>query len=209
MIALPTTGGGWSTILADPPWQFRNWSDKGRNRCPDAMVRQNGLAERHYKTMTLGDIKALPVGEVAAKDSVLILWVVDCMIPQALELGAAWGFKYKTTGFQWLKTNKDGSPSMGLGYWGRGSTEQAFLFTKGLPRRLSAGVRKIIIAPRREHSRKPDEQYELIEALLPGPFLEIFARHRRPGWTSWGDTLPADGSDLWENSQCRPVSHVT
>ncbi len=184
---LPVTANGYGCILADPPWSFRSWSDKGKNRAPDALVRQKGLAERHYKTMSLDDIKALPVGDVAAKDSVLIMWVVDCMIPEALAVGTAWGFKFKTTAFPWMKTKADGGPAMGLGYWGRGSTEQSFLFTRGKPRRLSAGVRKLIIAPRREHSRKPDEQYDRIEALCSGPYLELFARSQRPGWDVWGN----------------------
>lgn len=187
---LPTTPGGFGCIVADPPWSFKNWSDKGKNRCPDAMVRQKGLAERHYKTMSLADIKALPVADIAGRDSVLILWVVDCMIPEALEVGAAWGFAFKTTAFTWLKTRADGSPAMGLGYWGRGSTEQCLLFARGKPHRLSAGVRKIIVAPRREHSRKPDEQYERIEALCAGPYCELFARNYRPGWAAWGNQLP-------------------
>jgi N6-adenosine-specific RNA methylase IME4 len=94
----------------------------------------------------------------------------------------------------WRKTRASGAEHIGLGYWGRGSTEQAFLFTKGIPRRLSAGVRKLIEAPVREHSRKPDEQYERIEALLPGPYCELFARQRRPGWTAWGNQLDGGGS---------------
>lgn len=183
---LPLPAGDFACILADPPWSFRSWSDKGKNRAPDAMVRQKGLSERHYATMSLADIKALPVGGIAARDAVLIMWVVDCMIPEALEVGAAWGFQFKTTGLVWQKTRRDGQPAMGLGYWGRGQTEQALLFTRGKPRRLSAGVRKLIIAPRREHSRKPDEQYERIESLCAGPRLELFARQRRPGWSSWG-----------------------
>lgn len=179
----------YGTILADPPWSFRSWSDKGKNRAPDCLIRQKGLAERHYKTMSLDDIEALPVQTLARRDCVLIMWVVDCMIPEALAVGSAWGFKYKTTAFTWTKTTKSGAPAVGLGYWGRGQTEQAFLFTRGSPRRLSAGVRKLIVAPRRAHSRKPGEQYERIEALCAGPYVELFARQRRPGWDAWGDQL--------------------
>ena len=182
-------GQRFACILADPPWSFKSWSDKGKNRAPDAMVRQKGLAERHYATMTLDDIKALPVESISATDAVLIMWVIDCMIPEALEVGAAWGFRFKTTGFTWRKTRASGAEHIGLGYWGRGSTEQCFLFTRGHARRLSASVRKLIDAPVREHSRKPDEQYGRIEALLPGPYCELFARHRRAGWSSWGNQL--------------------
>lgn len=189
---LPTTVGGFGCIVADPPWSFKNWSDKGKNRNPDAMVRQKGLSERHYPTMRLADIKALPVEAIAARQAVLVLWVVDCMIPEALEVGKAWGFTFKTTALIWRKTRASGAEHIGLGYWGRGSTEQAFLFTRGAPRRLSGGVRKLIEAPVREHSRKPDEQYDRIEALVAGPYAELFARHRRPGWTSWGNQLPVE-----------------
>lgn len=182
-------GKKYGTILCDPPWSFRSWSDKGKNRAPDGMDRRNGLAERHYKTMTLDDIRALPVASVAAKDCVLIMWVVDCMIPAALDVGAAWGFTFKTTGFTWRKVRRGGGEHIGLGYWGRGGTEQSFLFTRGAPRRKSAGVRKLIDAPVREHSRKPDEAYDRIEALADGPYLELFARRGRAGWDSWGDQL--------------------
>ena len=205
---LPTTPGGFACVLADPPWSFRSWSDKGKNRAPDAMVRQKGLAERHYATMSLADIKALPVADVAAKDAILLLWTVDCMLHDALAVGAAWGFTFKTVAFTWAKLTRAwdedsgtipastdprderGFWHIGLGYWTRGNPEQCLLFTRGHPRRQSASVRQLIVAPRREHSRKPDEQYERIEALCSGPRLELFARHRRPGWISWGNQLP-------------------
>lgn len=198
--------GTFKVILADPPWRFKTWSAKGRDRCPDAPVKRweqrKATPERHYATMTLEDIKALPVGQVAAKDCVLILWAIDPMLPQALDVGAAWGFKYKTICFDWAKTRKAGSPRhllhgeaanklfpMGPGYWTRSNPERCLLFTRGKPKRISAAVRQLIIAPRREHSRKPDEQYPGIEALCEGPYLELFARARRPGWEAWGDQI--------------------
>lgn len=177
----------FGVILADPPWAFRAWSDKGKNRAPDAMVRQKGLAERHYKTLTLDDLLAFPVANYAARDCVLFLWTVDCNLPDALRVGVKWGFTYKTVAFTWIKENRNGRPSIGLGYWTRGNPEQCLLFTRGSPRRHSAAVRQLIVAPRREHSRKPDEQYERIEKLVAGPYLELFARTRRPGWTQMGD----------------------
>lgn len=194
----------FGAILADCPWRFSTWSAKGRDRCPDgplprAKQRENNPA-RHYQTMTLQDIKALPVSQIAADDCVLLLWAVDPMIPQALEVGAAWGFTYKTVAFYWAKLRREGSTRhllhdepahklfpMGTGYWTRPNPEQCLLFTRGKPKRISAAVRKLIIAPRREHSRKPDEQYERIEALVAGPYLELFARQTRPGWAAWGN----------------------
>lgn len=194
----------FGVVVADPAWRFSTWSPKGRDRCPDgplprAKQRENNPA-RHYETMPLQDIKALPVGDLAAPDCVLLLWAVDPMLPQAFEVGVAWGFKFKTVGFYWNKLRRHGSRRhllhdepdhklfpMGTGYWTRPNPEQCLLFTRGKPRRISAAVRKLIIAPRREHSRKPDEMYARAEALAAGPYLELFSRQRRPGWTTWGN----------------------
>ncbi len=186
---MPLPPGPFGAIMADPPWSFRSWSDKGKNRAPDALVRQKGLAERHYATMSLADIRALPVGDVAARDAVLFLWAVDCMLPEALETGRGWGFTFKTVAFTWAKSKAQGGYHIGLGYWTRGNPEQCLLFTKGSPRRLSAAVRQLIVAPRREHSRKPDEAAERIERLVAGPYLEMFARTTRPGWAAWGNDV--------------------
>jgi N6-adenosine-specific RNA methylase IME4 len=112
------------------------------------------------------------------------------MLPEAIDLGRYWGFAYKTVGLYWVKTNKK-SPGYftGMGYWGRCNPEVAFLFTRGKPKRLNADVPKLIVAPRREHSRKPDEQYDRIERLVAGPYCELFARQQRPGWSSWGNQI--------------------
>ena len=116
------------------------------------------------------------------------MWAVDSHLDQAIELGRAWGFKYKTRAFTWRKLTKDGTRArIGMGYWTRKQTELCLLFTRGRPERFDMGVREIIDAPRREHSRKPDEQYERIERLVAGPYLELFARQAWPGWTAWGD----------------------
>ena len=190
-------------ILIDPPWRFETWSAAGRGRCPDAPVIRNeqrqNRPERHYKTMTLQEITDLPVRSLAAPDCVLFLWVVDPMIPRALQLGAHWGFTYKTVGFYWAKTRRNEGANnkrphvkarpfpMGTGYWTRANPEVCLLFTRGKPKRKSAGVEKLIVSPRREHSRKPDEIYSRIQALVGGPYLEMFARQQWPGWSSWGD----------------------
>lgn len=185
----------YRVIYADPPWSFKSWTDKGKNRAPDAMVRQKGLAERHYPTMTPTSLKSL-LAEIdipMAKDCALLMWTVPSNLEEALELGAAWGFKYKTKAFCWAKQNKV-SPTwaLGLGYWTRAQTEDCLLFTRGKPKRKSASVRELIVSPRREHSQKPDEAYERIEELLDGPYIELFARNRRPGWDSWGNQLPPE-----------------
>lgn len=195
----------YRVILADPPWRFDTRSANGRDRCPDGIpktraAQRRNTTERHYKTMTTEQIMALPVGEWAARDCILFLWAVDPMLPQALAVGSAWGFQFKTVAFYWAKlrrtTSKRGKQyadrdardfPMGTGYWTRPNPEQCLLFTRGRPIRLAPDVRKLIIAPRREHSRKPDEQYERIERLARGPYLEMFARQRRRGWDAWGN----------------------
>lgn len=202
--------GPFGVILADPPWHFSTWSARGRDRCPDGPVTnaqgydvrgRNNSPLRHYATMSLDDVKAMPVAEVAAKDCILFLWAVDPLIPVALQVGAAWGFTYKTVAFYWAKTRRITSTRgrrftddpvrkafpMGTGYWTRANPETCLLFTRGKPKRLSAGEAKLIVSPRREHSRKPDEQYKRIERLVAGPYLELFARQERPGWTAWGN----------------------
>lgn len=205
---MPLPPGPFGAILADPPWRFQTFSAKGRDRCPDGPVsaksarnlqRQNS-PEKHYATMTLDEIKAMPLLQSAAKDCVLFLWATDPMLPEAFAVGAAWGFKFKTTAFVWAKerrvTSKRGDAfddpndkrfPMGTGYWTRANPEICLLFTRGKPKRISASVRKLMIEPRREHSRKPDETHARIERLVSGPYLELFAREPRPGWTVWGN----------------------
>lgn len=193
----------YGAILCDPPWRFTTWSAAGRGRCPDGPVTRNeqrqNKPERHYATMTMDDIRALPVADMAADDAVLFLWVVDPLLMEARALAAAWGFTYKTVGFYWIKTRKNEGANnkrphvatrpypMGTGYWTRANPEQCLLFTKGKPKRISAGVEKLIVSPRREHSRKPDEVYSRIQALVGGPYLEMFARQQWPSWDSLGN----------------------
>ena len=196
--------GHFAAVVADPPWRFDTWSAKGRDRCPDGIKTRaeprNNRPENHYETMTIDGILEMPVASLCAKDCVLFLWAVDPMVPQAIAVGEAWGFKYKTVGFYWVKLRKEGITRgedqtewdkklfpMGTGYWSRPNPEQCLLFTRGKPKRVSANVRKLILAPRREHSRKPDETIERVEQLVSGPYLELFARTERPGWRAWGN----------------------
>lgn len=171
------------TIVADPPWRFATWSDKGKGRSPD----------QHYRTMTLDDIKAMPVRETAAEDCMLFLWAINPMLPQALEVLSAWGFAYKTVAFCWAKTSKNSTPQwapkwhVGLGYYSRANIEICLLGTRGKPKRCSKAVRQLIVDPVREHSRKPDEFYARVMRLAAGPYLELFARQERREWTTWGN----------------------
>lgn len=167
----------YGVIYADPPWTFGTYSPKGKGRS----------AEQHYDCMNLDDIKALPVETWTANDALLLLWTTDPFLVKALEVMAAWGFKYKTVGFVWAKTNRISKGWFtGMGFWTRANPEICLLGTKGHPKRQSKAVHKLVIAPRQEHSRKPDEIYDRIEALVAGPYLELFARRNHAGWDSWG-----------------------
>jgi N6-adenosine-specific RNA methylase IME4 len=167
----------YSAIYADPPWSFATYSRKGKGRS----------AEAHYDCMGLDEIKAMRVPEWAADDCALFLWVTDPLLPRAFEIIEAWGFVYKTVAFTWVKTTRDGTGfPIGCGFWTRANPELCLMATRGRPQRISRSVRQLIFAPRRAHSQKPEEAYDRIESLVPGPYLELFARGRRPGWASWG-----------------------
>lgn len=178
MSSLPHAGS-YGAILADPPWAFKTFS--GKNGTP------HRSAEDHYKTVEGGALARLPVATLPAKDAVMFMWVVDSHVDQAIELAKAWGFGFKTIAFIWVKTAANGQPRIGMGYWTRKSAEVCLMFTRGKPKRLDKGVREVIMARRREHSRKPDEQYALIERLVGGPYVELFARQAHPGWDCWGN----------------------
>lgn len=178
---------GYGAIYADPPWYFRNYSAKGTGRA----------AVSHYDVMDTPALKAIPVASYAAPDCALFMWATDPMLPDAIDLMRSWGFTYKTVAFNWVKLKKGGaerrvedSPFFtGLGYWTRANPELCLLGTRGKPRRISKGVRRLVVSERREHSRKPDEVYQRIEELVDGPYLELFARERRPGWEALGDQV--------------------
>jgi N6-adenosine-specific RNA methylase IME4 len=171
--------GQFAAILADPPWSFAVRSPKGEGRS----------ASQHYSTMSLDEIRLMPVASWAAQDCCLFLWAIDPMLPQALDVMAEWGFAFKTVAFHWTKTNADGSPFCGMGYWTRANPELCLLGTRGSPKRVAKDVRRLVVAPRREHSRKPDAVRQGIERLVAGPYFELFARDTRPGWDAWGDEI--------------------
>ena len=173
----------FSTILADPPWQFTNRTGK--------MAPEHRRLSR-YATMTLDEILELPVAQMARPTSHLYLWIPNALLGEGLEVMKRWGFTYKTN-FVWYKVRKDGGPDRrGVGFYFRNVTELVLFGTRGKnARTLQPGRRQenILLTRKREHSRKPDEFYQIIEACSPGPYLEIFARHPRPGWHQWGDGL--------------------
>src|SRR5256712_2965453 len=182
---LPGLVGQYATILVDPPWRFTNRTGK--------MAPEHKRLMR-YQTMPLEEISELPVPHLAAARSHLYLWVPNALVLDGLELMKQWGFTYKTN-LVWFKVRKDAGPDRrGVGFYFRNVTELVLFGVRGSLRTLAPGRREpnIIVSRKREHSRKPDELYEIIERCSPGPYLELFARHVRPGWHQWADEVPKE-----------------
>jgi N6-adenosine-specific RNA methylase IME4 len=173
-------GGPYATILADPPWRFINRTGK---------VAPEHRRLSRYDTMTAEEIASIPVAQVAASQSHLYLWVPNALLADGLRVMEGWGYTYKAN-LVWHKVRKDGgSDGRGVGFYFRNVTEIVLFGVRGRMRTLAPGRRQVnLLATRkREHSRKPDELYEIIEECSPGPYLELFARYPRPGWSVWGD----------------------
>lgn len=178
--------GRYGTILADPPWQFTNRTGK--------MAPEHRRLMR-YPTLSFKEIRALPVGELALPESHLYLWVPNALLKEGLEVMESWGFTYKTN-IVWYKTRKDGGPDgRGVGFYFRNVTELVLFGTRNNFRTLAPGRRQtnIVVSRKREHSRKPDELYDIIEDCSPGPYLELFARQGRNGWDGWGNETDKNG----------------
>lgn len=185
---------GWpfETLLADPPWRFQNRTGK--------MAPEHRRLSR-YETMTLEDIKALPVPDVCADKAHLYLWVPNALLQEGLEVMRSWGFTYKTN-LVWFKVRKDGGPDgRGVGFYFRNVTELVLFGVRGSRRTLEPGRTQVnLFAERkREHSRKPEGLYRIIEDCSPGPYLELFARHARAGWHQWGDELLTEPVEAVQN----------
>lgn len=165
----------YGVIIADPPWEYR-------------VTKGQGIAEDQYSTMNMSDLKAMPVPELCADDCILFLWGTWPKLPEVVSLMAAWEFEY-VTGLPWVKTNKkNGKLFYGIGYWVRGCSEYILIGRRGKvsPPRLKGFMG--ILSPTFQHSRKPDSVHQIAEAL-PGPYLELFARRSRPGWTVFGNEI--------------------
>lgn len=186
----PFPDGPYRVIYADPPWSFATWSHRGPGKG----------ASRHYDVMSFADLKRLPVARAAGDDAALFLWVVQPMLREAMDLIDAWGFRFKTVAYAWVKLKGPANAGrlfyagedvrLGLGYHTRSGFEQCWLATRGRGyRRLSKGEAQVVFAPAREHSRKPDEIRASIGALTgeAAPRLEMFARERHAGWDAWGN----------------------
>jgi N6-adenosine-specific RNA methylase IME4 len=179
--------GPYSTILADPPWQFQNRTGK---------VAPEHRRLLRYPTMDLEEIKQLPVGKLAAARSHLYLWTPNALLQEGLEVVRSWGFTYKTN-LVWYKVRKDGGPDgRGVGFYFRNVTELVLFGVRGSMRTLKPGRTQVNLfsTRKREHSRKPEEIYRIIEGCSPGPYLELFARFTHLGWDQWGN------EDVEENS---------
>lgn len=208
---IPFPDKRYNVIYADPPWTYTDKAAAGKRG-----------AEFKYPCMTLDDIKALPVPEIAAADAVLFLWVTWPLLVEGIETLQVWGFKYKTVGFVWIKLVRrverminslvnvvrfaTGSNEaienfvrefierilfMGMGNWTRSNSEVCLMGIRGKPKRISAGVRQVIMSPIQEHSRKPDETRDRIVQLMGDvPRIELFARQTAPGWDAWGNEVP-------------------
>lgn len=174
----------YNIIYADPPWQYKTYSKKGQGRS----------AESHYPTMELDKIKALSVAELAADDCVLFLWTTIPLLEDCFSVINAWGFKYKTVGFVWIKLNrKANSLFWGMGHWTRANAEFCIIATKGHPKRISAAVHQMIVSRIEEHSKKPDEVRNRILKLMGDlPRIELFARQKTEGWDVWGNEVECD-----------------
>lgn len=173
----------YNIIYADPPWQYKAYHKS------DAA---HGAAESHYRTMTLDEIKALPVQDLAADNCALFLWATMPCLPEALEVMKAWGFKFKTVGFTWVKL-RGGKPFFGLGHYTRGNPEVCLLGVRGRMKRVDAAVQQLIMSELREHSRKPDEARDRIVQLFGNlPRIELFARTKTDGWDAWGNEVESD-----------------
>lgn len=187
---LPLPSGPFACIYADPPWSFRGFTE----------ITSERSVEAKYNTMSVSDICALPVREIAAKNAHLFIWTTGPKLPETFRVIDAWGFKYSAMGFVWIKQKRSfradqltllqGAESdlhVGLGYTTRKNAEFCLLARRGSAKRNAANVREIIMSPVREHSRKPDEAAARIERYCDGPYLEMFARAPRAGWAVWGN----------------------
>ncbi|UCI28933.1 MT-A70 family methyltransferase [Mesorhizobium sp. B2-8-5] len=202
-LAKRTAGKRFHTVLADPPWRFTNRTGK---------VAPEHRRLSRYETMTTDDICALPVAELTLQPAHLYLWVPNALLPDGLQVMRSWGFEYKSN-IVWHKVRKDGgSDGRGVGFYFRNVTELLLFGVRGKNARTEAPGRSqvnYLSSRKREHSRKPDEQYELIENCSKGPYLELFARGTRPKWTYWGNQADEDYKPTWKtyayNSATEPA----
>ena len=173
----------YSVIYADPPWSYKDKRDKHPRLCGGATV--------HYNTMSMEDLKQLPIQSIADDNCYMFMWATFPNLQEALDLMKAWGFKYKTLGFSWIKTNKiNGKPFFGIGYYMKSNCEVCLMGLKGKPFKVSNSISSVLIEPREEHSKKPDiARDNIVKFCGDVPRIELFAREFAEGWDSWGNEL--------------------
>lgn len=184
---IPFPNKTYDIIYADPPWRYENWNEKWHKEHSESR-----WAGKKYSLMAVDELKALPVKDIANKNSVLFMWTISTMLPKSFELMKEWGFDYKTIAFVWVKKNKlKDSFFTGMGFWTRSNAEICLLGVKGKPLpRISHRVSQIIYTPRREHSQKPEEaRQKIVELLGDLPRIELFARTKPEGWDVWGNEV--------------------
>lgn len=191
------SGQKFGAIMADPPWRFTS-----RTALTDENWSTRRDIDKHYSTMDLDGIRALPVREIAAQDCHLFLWTTGPCLRQAFDVIDAWGFKYSSTAFVWIKLKRshrgdqlrflptaEADLAVGLGLTTRKNAEFCLLARRGSPKRIAKDVREVILSPVREHSRKPDEAFDRVQRYCDGPYLELFSRQKRAGWSVWGNQI--------------------
>jgi len=194
MEQIPFPNKKYQIIYVDPPWSFKTYSKKGKEK---------KSAECHYDCMTINDIYDLPVNTIAHDDCVLFLWVTFPLLQEGLETIKRWGFTYKTCGFNWVKKNKNvDSWFWGLGYWTRSNSELCLLATKGKPKRISKSVHQVCDAKILKHSEKPREiRNKIVELVGDLPRIELFARQKTEGWDVWGNEVEEGGRESKESME--------
>ena len=181
MEQIPFPNKKYQIIYADPPWMFNFQKRKGLS---------DVAKQKLYKTMTGKEIIDLPVSKICDNNSILFLWVMSSELPLALDVIRTWGFVYKTVAFTWVKTTVNGKYCFGGGNWTRSNPELCLLGTKGKIKRVSAGVRELVVSERRQHSQKPDEiRKHIVELCGDLPRIELFARQKTEGWDVWGNEV--------------------
>ena len=173
----------YKVIYADPPWHFQNWNNAKAQTNP----------EKHYPTMSMKEIEELPMESIADKDCALFMWCTDPLLHKQIPIVEKWGFQYKTIAFHWVKTNRNKIKNYylkGPGYWTRANPEICILATRGKPKRLDGNVDRLVVAQRREHSRKPDRvRADIVKLMGDVPRIELFARAKFDGWDVWGNEV--------------------
>jgi N6-adenosine-specific RNA methylase IME4 len=205
-------GASFPCIAADPAWKYRSWA-------PSTNPQSDRSVERHYRTMSLDEIKALPIAAVAARDCHLFLWTTGPFLAHSIEIMRSWGFRYSSVAFYWVKMLRrldgrqlrfipaaDDDFHIGMGFTTRKNVEVCLLGRRGSPKRLSKTVRELIVAPVRQHSRKPDEFYGRVERYAAGPYLDLFSRIERDGWTAIGDQAGQFKLDMQDGQRIEDIA---